>query len=112
MSGRMRMIAGIIVTVLGVYALSFALDVLFGGWTGIYQRGYGAAVATWSIAAWVLLFVGYSLLIRSRWFAVPFLALGALAFVGGVVGHTINFGVAAVLLALGAIAWRATDARR
>jgi hypothetical protein len=103
----MRTGIGIILAAAAAYAFSFAIDLLLGGLVGVYPSTAFLPVVTWSLIATVALVVAYKSAAGSRWLALPFVALGAVALLGAVVGsHPHSYGVAALLLLQAFIIWR------
>jgi hypothetical protein len=103
----MRTGIGILLAAGAAYAFSFAIDLLLGGLAGVYPSTGYLPVVTWSFIATVVLVVAYKIAAGSRWLALPFVAFGALALLGAVVGsHPHSYGVAALLLIQAFIIWR------
>ena len=108
----MKNTVAFLLAIVGVYALSFALDLLLGGILRVYPNTAFLPVVTWSVVAAVTLLLALRLTDLRRWLAIPFLAFGLLTAVGGAVGHRYSLGVAALMFVQAAVLWLACQPER
>ena len=82
------------------FAFSFALDLLFGTWAGVYNNNTAyLPVATWGLVAAVAFVIALSLRPRPEVVYGPCFFFGALALFGAVVGrHPHSYAVAIGML--------------
>lgn len=86
----------------GAFSLSFAADLLFGRFYGLYPDTVWLPIGTWSGLCVFLSFVSMRLS-GKRWITiVPFHIFGFLALVGAIVGsHSHNFLVSVAMFCVG-----------
>ena len=81
-----RTILGVALSAGAAYAFSFAVDLLFGAFAGIYPATAYLPVVTWSVIAVLLLAVSIPCALQRAWLALPFAIFGVLALFGAIVG--------------------------
>lgn len=107
----MRVVLGVVIAAGAAFAFSFAADLLFGAFAGVYPSTAYLPVTTWSLIAVAALVVAYRLASGNRWLSIPFVGFGGLALLGAVIGsHPHNYVVAALLLGESVVIWRMAPA--
>ena len=100
----MRGITTFILAAISAYTFSFSLDLLFGAMGGVYPSTAYLPVVTWSLISALLLIIDLKIKRRKLYIWFPFVLVGLLAILGGIVGsHPHNYLVGVVLLAEAAI---------
>jgi hypothetical protein len=69
------------------YAISFALDLLFGALLGVYPGTAYLPSVVWNVGGLAALTVALRLAPPRLYLTIPFLLFGGLALFGGLVGH-------------------------
>jgi hypothetical protein len=104
----MKKIIAFIIAGVSAYSFSFAVDLLLGGLLGVYPSTAFLPVVTWSIIATITALIALRLAPRGRFLVVPFVLLGLLAMLGGVVEHRYSLFVGLILLGQAIGVWFAT----
>jgi hypothetical protein len=103
-----RRLVALILSALSAYALSFALDLLVGGVTGVYPATAFLPVVTWALIAAIAGVLAVYLAPTFRWLVSPALLIALLAVAGGIIGHRHSLIVGAAMLVQAGLLWRAT----
>jgi hypothetical protein len=103
----MRTVFGVLVSAAAAYSFSFAVDLLVGGLLGEYPTTAFVPVVTWSVIAAIASVVAIRLAPKARSLAIPPIAVAALAFFGGIVGHRYSLIVGLATLVQGIAFWQA-----
>lgn len=101
-------VLAIVASSVSAYALSFALDMVFGAIVGEYVPNVALPVATWSAIAILTGVLALRFAPTGRYLAAPALVIAALAFLGGFRGHVFDFAVGVGMLVQAWLVWRAT----
>jgi hypothetical protein len=105
---KIRTGLAILLSAVAAYAFSFVIDLLIGGFFGVYpDTALVAAFYPWSIIS-IAAFIGALKITLVRGcLSIPFVVFGTLALLGALVGtHPHNFGVAAVMFIIAVLVWR------
>jgi predicted permease len=108
----MRLGLSLLLTTGAAYAFSSAVDLLAGGFLGVYPLTAFVPGVVWSILSTIPMQAARHLARRSRWLAFPYVAFGALATLDGLLHSRPHlFVVAGALFAFGFVIWKASDQR-
>ena len=105
---NMPTVFGVLLSAAAAYSFSFAIDLLLGGVLREYPATAFVPVVTWSLIATVASVAALRLAPMARSLLIPPLAFGALAFLGGIVGHRYSLLVGLVTLLQAFVFWRVT----
>jgi hypothetical protein len=96
----MRTLVSFVLAVFAAYAFSFAVDLLVGGFSGVYTETAFLPVVTWSLVSLAAIWFAFRITTIGGRLWIPYALFGLLAGVGGAVGpHRDNFVVMAALFA-------------
>jgi hypothetical protein len=103
----MRLSVSLALAAGAAFAFSFAVDLLLGRLIGLYPSTAFLPVVTWSALSTVALLLARAISRGNRWLALPYVAFGLLAALGGAVGsHPHNFAVSGLMLLHAYLLWK------
>lgn len=104
---KIRTALAILLSTVAAYTFSFVIDLLIGGFFGVYPNtSFVSAFYPWSVIS-IATFIGALKITSLRgYLSIPFVVFGTLALLGALVGtHPHSFGVAAVMFVIAVFVW-------
>ncbi len=100
-----KVVASFVFALVAAYAFSFAADMLFGRLFGGFPDTVWVPIATWSIIAVVLAYLGAALSKARVATVVPWVIIGVIALIGSIFGSYVHSYIVAAAVLLVAV-WR------